>query len=103
MTVVDAFFTPGRAGRILAPIFAPVNTGSLTEYVSRAEGANVQAHAVIQIGLPANRLLLHWLPPHEDVIGRLALKNEFELFLQLVSSKELGLGSPLVSRQAVFL
>src|SRR6266704_747639 len=35
MTVVDTFFTPRRAGRILAPIFAPVHTGSLTEYVRR--------------------------------------------------------------------
>src|SRR6266545_4351645 len=103
MTVVDAFFTPGRAGRILAPILTPLNAGSLTENVSRDEGANVQAHAVIQIRLPANRLLLHRLPPHEDTVGRLTLKNEFELVLQLVGGKEPGFNSTLVSRQAVLL
>src|SRR5207249_691497 len=58
---------------------------------------------VIQVRLPANRLLLHRLPPHEDVVGRLALKNEFELVLQLTSGQEPGLSSTLVSRQAVFL
>src|SRR5215813_10802553 len=103
MTVVDTFFPPGRARWILAPVFAPVNTGSLTEYVRRDEGANVQAYAVIQVRLPANWLLLHRLPAHKDVVGRLALKNEFKLALQLTSSHEPGLSSTLVSRQAVLL
>ena len=47
MPVADTFFPPGRAGRMLAPIFAPVHTGSLTEQVSHDEGANVQAYAII--------------------------------------------------------
>jgi hypothetical protein len=47
MPVVDTFFPPGRAGRILTPIFTPVNTGSLTEQVSHDEGANGQAYTVI--------------------------------------------------------
>ena len=48
-------------------------------------------------------LIRERFPPDKDVVGRLALKNEFELFLQLTSGQEPGLSATLVSRQALLL
>src|ERR1700730_12261290 len=39
--------------------------------------ADVQPHAVVDIGLPANRLFVERLPSNKDVVGLFASKNFF--------------------------
>jgi hypothetical protein len=57
------------------------------------KGADVEAHPVIQIGLPAERLSLELLPAHENVVRLLALENAGKLVLQDTR----GLGARMVA------
>lgn len=47
--------------------------------------ANVHPNAVIDVGVPANRLLMQLFPAAEDVVRRLAVPNLFELAFQVFS------------------
>ena len=52
------------------------------------EGADVHPHAVVDVGVPADRLLVQRLPAHEDVVGRLAFQNLDEFGLQMLGVRE---------------
>src|ERR1700693_1139795 len=47
-------------------------------YVLDEEGADVQAHAVVNVRIPADGLLAKRFPPDEDVVGRVAFLGEVE-------------------------
>ena len=67
--------SPGRTGWILAAINTPLDVGVLAEDAGRHEGADVEADAVVEVGVPADRLLGERLPADEDVVGRLARRG----------------------------
>ena len=52
------------------------------------ERADVHPHAVVDVRVPADRLLVQWLPAHEDVVGRLAFEDLDELGLQMLGGGE---------------
>src|SRR5450756_947201 len=63
------------AVRVLAAVLVPMDGGELgAQYAGGHEGADVEAHAVVQVGLPAEGLLGERLPAHVDVVRRLTLK-----------------------------
>jgi hypothetical protein len=92
MPVIIPDLAPRGAGRFFAAVFAPLDVRALAEHVGNHERADVQAHAVVQVRVPADGLLLQRLPADENVVGGLAFEDELELFLEL-----LGLQQAVVS------
>ena len=70
---------PGGRLNVSAPVFVPsdVELGLFVDaqHFGGHEGADVQADAVIKVGLPADGLLGQRLPAHEDVVGGFAFQN----------------------------
>ena len=81
---------PGRRRHILPPVLLPLelrpvaqHAGPLLADSRHAEPrADVEAHAVVEVGLPADRLLVERFPAHEDVVRRLAVQDQFEPLLE---------------------
>ena len=82
---------------LLAAVLAPVkvrpgaqDAGALLAagIVLGHEGADVQAHTVVDVRLPADGLLFERLPADENVEGGLALDDGGEALLQLLGSEE---------------
>ena len=73
--VVEAL---GAVG-VLAAVLVPLDVELGAQDAGGHEGADVEAHAVVEVGLPAERLLGERLPAHVDVVGRLALEDQLEL------------------------
>lgn len=61
----------------------------------RHEGADIEADAVVEVGVPADRLLGEGLPADEAVMGRLAREDQLELVLHLPGGKQSDVGSGL--------
>src|SRR5690606_22639361 len=78
--VLQAKLIPGRGGDIAAAVFIPFDLGPVAQYAGpflsnirdRKEGADVEAHTVVEIGGLADGLFLDGLPAHEDVVGGFA-------------------------------
>lgn len=68
MPVIVPLLTPGRAGWVFATILAPLDVRALAEHVGLHERSDVQAHAVVQVGMPADGLLLQRLPTDKNVV-----------------------------------
>src|ERR1041385_4189796 len=84
MPVVVALLAPGGAGRVLATVFAPLDVRTLAEHVGLHEWADVWAHAIVQVRMPADGLLLQGLPPKEDVVWGFTFEDQLELVLELL-------------------
>src|SRR5262249_12269532 len=67
---------------LIARVLGPPDAGGLAEDPGGYEGADVEADAVVEVGVPADRLLGEGLPPHEDVVWGLARQDQLELVLQ---------------------
>ena len=67
----------------------------LSDIGGHHEGADVHANAVVEIGLPADRLLCERLPADEDVVGRFAFEDPLQLFLELLRCDEAGVTAGL--------
>ena len=99
MVVIDAltleFMKPRGAFYVLATVLIPfdIELGRLVvaQYFGGHEGADVEAHAVVQVGVPADGLFGELLPAHKDVVGWLAFKNEFQAALQVLRGGQTGL------------
>lgn len=63
----------GADFRVLATILVPVDGHLVGEDARLKEGADVEADAVIEIRIPADRLFGQRLPAHVNVIRRLAV------------------------------
>lgn len=72
---------PLTAVGVLAAILIPVDAEPAAQHARRHERPDVQPHAVIQVRVPADGLLVQRLPAHIDVVGRLALEDQLELVL----------------------
>lgn len=89
--------------RFFAAVFVPFyfgcgaqDAGVLRAGVQGArghEGANVQADAVIDVRVPADGLLVEWLPADEDVVGGFACEDALEFVLQVHRGGEAGVGA----------
>ncbi|MPM04011.1 hypothetical protein SDC9_50278 [bioreactor metagenome] len=81
---------PGGGFHVLAPVLVPVDVGLVPEdsrssfaHVGHGkEGADVEADAVVEVGVPSDGLLIQGLPPHEDVVGSLAFEDQLQALLQ---------------------
>src|SRR5262249_51897650 len=67
------------------------------------EGTDVEANAVIDVGLPANRLLIERLPPHENIVGWLALDDLRQLAAQVLCRNEALLRASFAGRNRAAL
>ena len=70
------------AGWLLASVLGPFDVGRLAQDAGLDERADVHADAVVQVGVPADGLLVERFPAHEDVVRRLAGEDQLELVLQ---------------------
>lgn len=99
--VVDAVavknFVPGSALNILAAVFIPVDLRIFAQDASGHEWADVQAHAIIQIRIPAYWLLFNRLPADEDVIRIFAFQDLFEFGFEFKRSRQLCVAPFLAS------
>ena len=88
------------AVRVLAAILVPVDVELGAQDAGLDEGTDVEADTVVEVGVPAKRLLGERLPAHEDVVGRLALEDQREPALQIPCGKQacLGPGETLAGR-----
>ena len=101
MMVIDAVaaehLEPWRTFHVLATVLVPgdVELGLLVvaQDLGGHEGADVQAHAVVEVGVPADGLLGQGLPAHEDVVGWLAFEDELQAALQVLGGGQAGLGT----------
>ena len=84
MEVVEAL----GAVWVLAAILVPVDVELGAQHAGLDEGTDVEADTVVEIGIPAERLLGERLPAHEDVVGRLALEDQRELALEIACGKQ---------------
>ena len=78
----------GFLAAVLAPFdvwFGSQDAGAFlaAEQVLDHEGADIEAHAVVDVGLPANGLFLDGFPAHEEVKRRFPFENGDESLLQL--------------------
>ena len=82
---------------IFSAIFAPINSrliaqdacAFLADVRDAHEGADVQAHAVVDVGIPADGLLVERLPADEDIVGRFAFEDQDQALLQRFGGGEL--------------
>ena len=79
-----------------AAVFVPFDFHPLAQDVGGRERADVHAHAVVQVGLPAFRLFRERLPADEEVVGGLAIKDGLELVLQGLGGTQAGVGAGLL-------
>lgn len=81
---------PGGGFHVFAPIFVPFDIGFVaqdaraffTHVRHGEEGANVQAHAVIDVRVPADGLSIQRFPADKDVMGSFTRKDQLQLFLE---------------------
>ena len=57
MPVIIPLLAPGGAGRVLTTVDAPFDVRALAQHVGLHERADVQAHPVVQVRVPAEGLL----------------------------------------------
>ena len=105
MMIVDTLAVervePRGGGDILATIFGPFDVGlvaqdtriALSNIADSHERTDVQAHTIIQVGLPADGLLLQRLPSHEDVVRRFPLQDQLQLLFQRFGGGQLFLSA----------
>ena len=115
MVVVDAVAVkdviPGGGCHVLAPVLVPVDVGfvaqapraSLADIGHGEEGADVEAHAVVEIRIPADGLLFQRFPAHEDIVGRFTLQDQLQLFLEGLGGGQALLGSVHVACDVLLL
>lgn len=99
---------PRRRLNVLTTVFFPVDVGFPAEdagvffadIAGLEEGADVEAHAVVEVGGPADGLFGQGFPADEDVVGFFAFKDGFELFFQGFGGGEAFLGAVFAVGQA---
>jgi len=91
--VIDPLLAPKRAGWVRTTVLSPFDVGAFAEDVRFNERTDVQAHPVVKIRVPADRLLFNRFPAHEDVVGRLAFEDQLEPVLKLLRLKQPVVGT----------
>ena len=98
---------PRRAFNVLATILVPGNVqlGFLVvaQHLGGHERTDVEAHAVVEVGVPADGLLGQGLPADENVVGRFAFEDGFEPGLEIACGGQACLGAVDAVLDAFFL
>src|SRR5690606_38816936 len=111
VVIVDALalelVKPWSAFDVLATVFPPSDVEFGLFVVAKDFGGHewpdIQAHTIVQVGVPANWLLCQRLPAHEDIVGRLTLKNEFKAAFQILGRSQADFSSVRALTNAFFL
>ena len=94
MVIVDPVtmkqIIPWRGFHVFASVFVPFDVGFVTQNAcagffdvgARHERTDIEADAVVQIGIPADGLLRQRFPAHEDGVGGIAHEDQFEAVLE---------------------
>ena len=82
---------PLAAVRVPAPVLVPVDREPTPQHTGCDERSNVHPYAVVEVRVPADRLLVQRLPAHVNIVGRLALADQLELLLQLLRGEQSAL------------
>src|SRR5579885_2326144 len=92
-----------RPLRFFAPILFPSNFRryaqdagvgpACAERFGHHKGADVDAHAVVDVWLPSDWLFMKRLPSHENVVRRLSGENFFELLLEVLGCGKARIGA----------
>src|SRR6266403_4130049 len=77
--------------------------GGAIQTCLRNPRANVDAHTVIQIGVPTEGLLLNGFPADEHVVRFLPIENLLELALQMLGSGKAAVGTFHAASQVLTL
>ena len=88
LVAVVAVGSPVRAVGVLAAVLGALDLGLAAEHVGLGERANVDQDAVVEVGCPADGLLVGGLPADEEVVGRLALEDLCEAALEVAGGGE---------------
>jgi hypothetical protein len=99
--VLRSQVVPGRRLHVLAPVLFPFDVGFvaqdacafLADIWHGEEGADVEAHAVVEVRVPADGLFFQRLPAHVNVVGRFAFEDQLQLFLKRLCGGKAFVGS----------
>ena len=102
---------PGGGFYVFAPVFVPFDVGFVAKDSSSffadvgegEEGADVEAEAVVEVGVPADGLLVERFPADKDVVGIFAFEDEFKLFLEGFGGGEALFGTINTGGDILFL
>lgn len=72
---------PLAAIRVRAAILIPIDRELAPQRARGHEQPDVEPHPIVEIRLPADGLLVQWLPAHLNVVGRLAFQDGDQLLL----------------------
>ena len=81
---------------IIAAIFFPIDIWLISQDSSALflhighshEGADIEAYAVVEVGIPSDGLFFDRFPAHKDVVGCFACKDKLQLFLESFSGSK---------------
>jgi hypothetical protein len=97
---VVGLFAVGLLSAVLVPFDVGLeaqDTGALSLYmVCIHEWTDIETHAIVEVRMPAEGLLLKWLPADQDVVRGLALQDLDQLGLQGLGGAEALGGAGLV-------
>lgn len=102
---------PGGGFDVFAAVFVPFDVGFVAEDSGSffanvgdgEEGADVEADTVVEIGVPADGLLVERFPADEDVVRSFAFENELEFFLECFGGGKALLGAINTCGDILFL
>ncbi len=98
---------PGRGGHILAPVLVPFDV-ELGRFVVAQdfgghERADVEAHPVVEVGVPADGLQVERFPAYENIVGGFAFEDAFEPCLEIAGGGKANLGAVHAVLDPLFL
>ena len=115
MVIIDAVafkkVIPRGGFHILATIFVPFDIWFIPQNACAFlfdighghKGADVEAHAVVEVRVPADGLFFQWFPANKDVVGRFAFEDQLQLFLEALGGGQAFLGSIHTARDVLLL
>ena len=105
MFVVVAVGAPGAAFGVFASIDAVFDFSFEVEAqeVGFDPGADVEADAIVEVGVPADGLFAEGFPAYKDVVGRFAGVDEEQFFPQFLGGGQAQVGTGLAGLGIVFL
>ena len=83
INIFKAQAAPGGRRHIFAAVFLPVDSGFgaqdirtfLTDIIYGHKGTDIQAHAIVKVGLPSNGLFVERFTAHECIVGRFTFQG----------------------------
>jgi hypothetical protein len=67
--------------RLLAAVLRPFDVRWLSQHVGHDKWADVDSHAVVEVWVPTDGVLVNGLPTDKNIVGSLAFEDEFQFVL----------------------